>query len=252
MTNPTNKYSEEEFKRKVKEKIPSIIDISEYKGVDYKLKVHCIHGINERRGWSVLVGKHCCRKGYYDSGKMWASKIIPTNKKIEWYKNQRPNLIFDDAQLVAGKRNLFSNIKCKLHPEINFTGISTKQHCTPCPICKNEEFKILMSSRIGTFHAIHKITPISKTEKQWLDSLNIPERQYWLPDVKYRVDGYDPKTNTVYLYHGKFWHGCPTTYNPDMLHPIIKIPMKELYERTIYYENKIKEAGYTLIVKWGR
>ena len=79
--------------------------------------------------------------------------------------------------------------------------------------------------------------------------MNVPERQWWIPEAKYRVDGYDPETNTVYLYHGRFWHGCPETYDPEMIHPIVKIPMKDLYERTMYYENKIKEAGYNLITK---
>ena len=36
-----------------------------------------------------------------------------------------------------------------------------------------------------------------------------------------------------------------------MIHPIVKVPMKDLYEKTMYYENKIREAGYKLIVKWG-
>jgi len=36
-----------------------------------------------------------------------------------------------------------------------------------------------------------------------------------------------------------------------MQHPILKIKMKDLYEKTMYYENKIKEAGYNLITKWG-
>jgi hypothetical protein len=38
---------------------------------------------------------------------------------------------------------------------------------------------------------------------------------------------------------------------PIYLQTIVKIPMKDLYEKTMFYENKIKEAGYNLIVEWG-
>jgi hypothetical protein len=166
-------------------------------------------------------------------------------------QKQRPNLIFDAAKLVDGKRNIFENIRCSKHPEVVFKGISTKQHCTPCPECKVIEFRELMALRKGIFHAMHKITPISKAEKKWLDELNVPERQHWVPEAGYRVDGFDPETNTVYLYHGRFWHGCPETFDPEMIHPVVKLPMKDLYEKTIMYENKIKDAGYNLIVQWG-
>ena len=91
---------------------------------------------------------------------------------------------------------------------------------------------------------------VSHKERRWLDELGVAERQYWLEDVKYKVDGYDPVTNTVYLFHGKFWHGCPITYDPEMIHPVIKLPMKYLYEKTMLYESKIKDAGYNIIVKW--
>ena len=199
----------------------------------------------------MLRKKHCCRKGYYSSGKMWASKVVPENDRLTLYKSKRPNLIFDSATLVSGKRNVFENIKCSKHSEILFTGTVTTQHCTPCPKCKVDEFKELMSQRVGVFHEKINVTPVSKSEKKWLDEMNVPERQYWVPEVKYRVDGFDPISNTVYLYHGRFWHGCPETFDPDMIHPVIKLPMRDIYEKTILYENKIKEAGYKLIVKWG-
>lgn len=250
MTNPINKKTKEQFIQELPTELEIEI-LGEYVNTDTKIEYKCVHGSHFNFPWQIKKMKHCCRTGYYESGKMWASTIVPKNERLEWYKAQRPNLNFDDAKLVDGKRNMFDNIKCNKHPDVVFTGISTKQHCTPCPECKVIEFKELMALRKGTFHAKHKITPISKAEKKWLDELNVPERQYWVPEVGYRVDGFDPETNTVYLYHGRFWHGCPETFDPEMMHPIVKLPMKDLYEKTIMYENKIKDAGYNLIVKWG-
>ena len=91
---------------------------------------------------------------------------------------------------------------------------------------------------------------VSKQETKWLDELGIDVRQHWLSDVKYSVDGFDKDTNTVYLYHGSFWHGCPETFDPEEVHPILKVKMKQLYEQTLNWENKIKQAGYNLVVKW--
>jgi hypothetical protein len=81
--------------------------------------------------------------------------------------------------------------------------------------------------------------------------LEVPVRQKWLEDIKYSVDGFDPETNTVFLYHGKFWHGCIYTFDPELIHPILKVKMKDLYEKTMLIENQIKKAGYNLVTKWG-
>jgi len=251
MTNPTNKYSEETFKQKVMDKISTITDITEYKGVDHKLKVHCIHGVNERRGWSVLNGKYCCRKGYYESGKMWEKKTNNLETLKERALKSRDNIDVSKSFIdTSGRYKKLSNIKCTIH-NIFYDSIACNK-IGLCPECNTERNikqilaagpKAWKSQSIGSF--------VSKKETKWLDSLEVKERQYWLEDVKYKVDGYDPESRTVYLYHGRFWHGCPKTFDPEMIHPIIKIPMKELYKKTMYYENKIKEAGYNLIVKWG-
>jgi hypothetical protein len=251
MTNPINKYSEEVFKNKVKEKISSILDITEYKGVDYKLKVHCIHGINERRGWSVLNGKHCCRKGYYESGNMWKSNTNTIEDAKQRTLKNRPNTDVSNVYFKwDGKYKRLYGIKCTIH-NIEYSSLLGSK-VGQCPECFKEDNreklrtaapKAWASQSTGSF--------VSKKETKWLDELNIKDRQVWLEDVKYKVDGYDSETNTVYLYHGKFWHGCPKTFDPEMIHPIIKIPMKDLYEKTMYYENKLKQAGYNLVVKWG-
>lgn len=251
MTNPINKYSEEVFKNKVKEKISSILDITEYKGVDYKLKVHCIHGINERRGWSVLNGKYCCRKGYYESGNMWKSNTNTIEDAKQRTLKNRPNTDVSNVYFKwDGKYKRLYGIKCTIH-NIEYSSLLGSK-VGQCPECFKEDNreklriaapKAWASQSTGSF--------VSKKETKWLDELNIKDRQVWLEDVKYKVDGYDSETNTVYLYHGKFWHGCPKTFDPEMIHPIIKIPMKDLYEKTMYYENKLKQAGYNLVVKWG-
>ena len=250
MTNPTNKKTKEQF---IKE-IPATLNIEitgDYINTDTKIEYKCIHGINFSLPWQIKKMKHCCRKDYYDSGKMWESKTNSLDTLKERALNNRSNIDVSETFIdTSGRYKKLANIKCLVHNQ--FYSSIAHNKIGLCPECNTERNikqilkagpKAWASQSIGSF--------VSKAETKWLDVLGVKGRQIWLEDVKYKVDGYDSETNTVYLYHGRFWHGCKETYNPDTIHPIIKIPMKDLYEKTMYYENKIKEAGYNLIVKWG-
>lgn len=103
---------------------------------------------------------------------------------------------------------------------------------------------------------IHKISPpigsISKWGTEWLDQLNVPIREHLITvdKQKFRVDGYDPATNTVYEYLGSFWHGNPDVYDPSDTHPISNVTYGQLYNNTIDRINRLKGAGYNVIVRW--
>ena len=251
MSGPRNKYTEKEFKDKVMSNIPSILGITEFKGVDHKLKVHCQHGITERRGWSLLTGKHCCRKGYYESGKMWKSNTVTIEEAKTRILKDRPTTDVSNIHFGwDGKYKRIYRIKCSIH-NIEYSSLLGSK-IGQCPEClKQDNLEKLKRAQVAAWESQSVGTFVSNAETKWLDELSIKDRQVWLKDVKYKVDGFDPATNTVYLYHGRFWHGCPETFDPEMIHPVVKIPMKDLYEKTIMYENKIKDAGYNLIVKWG-
>jgi len=64
------------------------------------------------------------------------------------------------------------------------------------------------------------------------------------------VDGYCEATNTVYEFHGCYWHGCPDHTDPDKLHPHKGIPFRECYRLTLAKNQRIRDAGYDLIVEW--
>lgn len=94
-----------------------------------------------------------------------------------------------------------------------------------------------------------------KMSKEWLLSLGIPndtihrERVIVL-DRPYRVDGFDPKTNTVYEFYGDFWHGNPRKYSSDCINPKNKTTYGELYRRTIERQSIIERAGFNFICIW--
>ncbi len=101
----------------------------------------------------------------------------------------------------------------------------------------------------------------SKGQIQWLSFLeayhNISIRhignstqEYLIKSTKWRADGYCADNNTIYEYHGDYWHGNPKRYDPNLMNTACKRTMKTLYDRTIKREQKIKDLGYNLIVIW--
>lgn len=256
MTNPVHKFTKDDFINKVKQSNPNItLIVNEYKGVDYRYQYKCKHGINELYGWQLTKPKkYCCRKGYHENRTPSLTKTLDeriTQIKTIW----KDRYILDNARFDPTERRKII-VECKNHGEFSqWIRSLVKEGVVneACPKCSKE-----INKQVFKENAIKNFKPywgnqasVSKNETKWLDELDVPERQKFLEDVYYTVDGYDPNTNTVYLYHGKFWHGCPETFDPEETHPVIGIKMKDLHEKTLFYENKVREAGYNLVVKWG-
>ena len=252
MTNPQNKKTHETFINE----IPKTLEIEitgTYINTDTKIEYKCRHGINLARPWQILTFQHCCRKGYYESGKMWAS----TRRTVDFWKTELKKIFQDDYILdnlsIIGRGKL--SLECRTHGVFEQWAGSLKKGIG-CKICVKEKEKARKQQQawenfIESGAYLTGRSNVSKSETKWLDELGIVTRQKLLEDIGLTVDGYEESTNTVYLYHGRFWHGCPETYDPEMQHPVVKIKMKDLYRQTILYEQKIKDAGYNLITTWG-
>src|ERR1035437_9996099 len=95
---------------------------------------------------------------------------------------------------------------------------------------------------------------ISKPEIKWLDSLNIPLRQYKIKLINEKfkkVDGYNPSTNTIYEFHGDYYHGNPKKHIcPVIWNQRTKKFMRELYQNTLKSNKLIIDSGYNLITIW--
>jgi len=99
-----------------------------------------------------------------------------------------------------------------------------------------------------------KFGPVSKSEKKWLDSLNIPlkNRNVRIKLGKSHVipDGLDPLTNTTYEFYGDYWHGNPNKFDPNKINRDVKITFGELYEATLKREKLLIDAGYKIVSIW--
>ncbi|GBN67881.1 hypothetical protein AVEN_141589-1 [Araneus ventricosus] len=64
------------------------------------------------------------------------------------------------------------------------------------------------------------------------------------------VDGFCEETNTVYQFHGCFYHGCPDSFEGDTLNSLTAAIMKTLFERTANTTARLRNRGYTVIEEW--
>ena len=65
-----------------------------------------------------------------------------------------------------------------------------------------------------------------------------------------KADGYNPKTNTIYEFHGCYWHGCPKCYKDRDTIIRSNKSREKVYQDTLKKEQKIKDLGYNLHVCW--
>jgi hypothetical protein len=104
----------------------------------------------------------------------------------------------------------------------------------------------------------HYKDKFSKQSIRWLEYLMLKEGVLILHALNgsekvilgTKVDGYCSETNTIYQYHGCFWHGCPTCFDPEMTNNINKKSMKSLNENTVKQTKKYRDAGYKVIELW--
>ena len=100
----------------------------------------------------------------------------------------------------------------------------------------------------------------SKPQIKWLNflskyyNINIQhaenDGEYLIPETKYRADGFCKENNTIYEFHGDFWHGNPNIYKDDDINIKTKCSYRELYEKTLKKEERLKKLGYNLVVIW--
>lgn len=112
---------------------------------------------------------------------------------------------------------------------------------TSCPHCSK--------SKGYSIKQIKWLTDIEHDENIYIQHAVKPEGEYKIATIG-KVDGYCKDTNTVYEYHGKYFHGRPDLYDPDEINPTSKKSYGELYTNTMNRDERIKILGYNLIVMW--
>ena len=64
------------------------------------------------------------------------------------------------------------------------------------------------------------------------------------------IDAWDEETNTVYEFHGDYFHGNPNLFKAEDLNKTVKKTYGELYEATMQKKQILEEMGYNYVCVW--
>lgn len=149
------------------------------------------------------------------NGSVKASEIAPGCNKKYWWK-------------CSKEHEWCANVNCRT---------SSKSGCPHC-------------ARLGySKKQIIWLENIEKEEGVKIRKATSKHGEYKVEGVG-RVDGYCKKTNTIYEFHGDYWHGHPQKYDPEDINEVNGETFSALYRKTRKRDKKIRSLGYNLVVKW--
>ena len=111
-----------------------------------------------------------------------------------------------------------------------------------CPLCA--------TSKSFSHMAIAWLQSLERTTGTAIQHRGNSPCEYTLPGTRYSVDGYAAETNTVYEFHGNYWHGNPRVHNHNDVNERTGKTFGELYTQTKQREQAILDLGYNLVVMW--
>jgi hypothetical protein len=182
------------------------------------------HGMWRQTLTGHLVGNGCYHCGV-DSKKYTQEEYIENARETHGDKYN-----YDLVKYVGFHTKI--NIVCMIHgmfsqqPTLHLSG-------SGCPKCSIQ---------------------VSYIETKWLNYLNLPEEfrqvKIIIDSNYFKVDGFDPNTNTIYEFYGDYWHGNPEVFDQNKIHPLKNQTYGEIFAKTIQRENRLKEAGFNVVSIW--
>lgn len=213
-----------------------------YSKVDYigrfkKVVIICkIHGEFEQNASEHLSGCGCKKCGFT---KISMSKTYTNNEYIQKIKEIHQN-IYDYTKTEYNGIYNEINVLCKDHGIFNIIA-SYHLRGRGCPNCQIKK-------------------QYSKSQIRWLEFIELKDKikiqhaenlgEYRIPTTNFKADGYCKETNTIYEFHGDYWHGNPNIYHGSQFNKTTKRTFGELYQSTISKEQQIKDMGFNLITIW--
>ena len=231
------KKSVDEFMEKAIEQHGIRYDYSKINYIDLKTKILIIckkHGEFEQTPSKHILGQGCKKCG----DETTSNKLCSTTDKFIEKANIKHNCKYDYSKTQYIRSNDKVIIICPMHgpylqtPSDHLCGYG----CNKC------------SYRIST------------PSKEWLSMIRctFPNIQtgdhtngeYRIPNTRYHADGYCPDTNTIFEFHGDYWHGNPSRYESSVYNKTTGCTMGELYEKTIQKRIACEKQGYHYIEIW--
>lgn len=222
-------------------------DYSKMAYVNSQTKIEIVCRVNGHGSFWQTPNKH---KSGQNCPLCSADEFKNNNPNVGKKKGPSPSRL--STQEFIDRSNVIHNFFYDYSPTV-YTGNHNKV-LIHCPI-HDEDFEITAGKHLYRSQGCPTCAQTkqkSKIADSWLDTLSSTIiREYRLPNKKTRkVDGYDPETNTVYQFHGDFYHGNPNMFNPIDTNPLIKKTYGELYENTMRLDQELRDLGYDLVIMW--
>ena len=239
ISSESQRMTTEEFVIKAKE-IHGKYDYSQSKygnNNNDKINIKCyIHGLFNQTPTGHLSGHGCPNCGIdkiSERLRMTTDEFIIKAKEIHGEK-------YDYSQCVYIGNNINVKIHCIQHNITFYQMPSNHYRSSGCKKCSPHGYS---KSQIQWLNLISKLENIYI---QHAENSN----EYTIPNTNFKADGYCEETNTIYEYHGDYWHGNPKKYNPNKINIVSNKTFGELYQNTLNKEKQIKEMGFNLITIW--
>ena len=208
----------------------------EYKNANKKVSIICkIHGEFKQTPLNHFNHGHGCKK----CGILITSDKCRSNSDDFIKKSQKlhgDKYDYSKVNYIESKTKV--SIICKIHGEFYQTPSDHLYGCG-CPKCGKKSYSKSQINWLDFMSKIHGIN-IQHAEN---------DGEYQIPNSRYKADGFCEETNTIYEFHGDYWHGNPNLYDPNYETYFGKT-CGELYEKTLKKEAFIREKNYNLIVMW--
>lgn len=208
-----------------------------------------LHGEFEQTPDNHLAGYGCRDCGYNSSSKALADtkeEFVAKSMKLKVHKDKCGNHNYDYSKFIYKNSKTPGTIICKIHGEFQQ---SPDKHLAGhgCIICNHGSYS-QECIRWLEYESKNRNIDIQHAENNGEYSIKYDENKI------IKADGYCKDENIIFEYHGCAWHGCLKCFKEDGFnHPYKKkkkITNKEIYNKTIERENKIKELGYKLVTIW--
>lgn len=226
--------SQEDFIKRVVEIHGEKYDLSEIEYVIHsqKVKLTCpLHGSFNIRPQILLSGAGCRECG--------VQKLRKTTEQFVKKATKIHQGLYDYSKVDYHDTYTKVEIICKYHGSFIQEPKAHISKKAGCPRC----------TAMWSWRSIEWMTYIEQTENIKIQHA-ANHGEYMVPELNIQVDGFCNETQTVYEFHGDFWHGNPSKHNPNDINNTIHKTFGELYNLTIDRDNSIKQAGYNLVVIW--
>ena len=235
-------YTTEEFIDKCKLVHGDTYDYSKVKYINNTIKIIIICNIHGE--FEQLPSEHIKSL----TGCPWCSNEIIRNKPgtyEEFIKlaNEKHGDTYDYSLVKKDFINFKSIIEiiCKKHGIFKQRASVHFRACCGCQVCANNSHTSKLAISWLSYHSLTKNIQFMTGDSG---------EEYLISDTKYKADGYCKDTNTIYEFHGDFWHGNPKIYDQKKINPVTKTTFGSLYEKTVKKRKIVIDKGYNYVQIW--